>query len=703
MHKQLGRVSQTRVPVEMEKPLLSGGMDSRLVRIRQQPPRQRASSNERKRYDEGHRRLRSSLWPLQINGSRSIKCLSRLAASDDCDSNGSSAGSISGGSQWSQSMRNIENRSSSGSFVFLSEERGESLMLLLFAGRLEREQQRLRRISILLSLLLIIFGSLLLVLPCTPVKAERLSLEATSANSAAATTTKFIENNNNKHRFKSADDIRSAGVFRADGEAGFNQAPANATLPLVALVINGSAAAGIGQIEAGSASQDGDDNQSTNQSNSFSRIGSKIRSKRRSRRRAAAGALARSDASKLVFLDLESSASSMAATAASVASDASRSLNKCNSSSPHWSVHSASSAASTSAACLKCPSGAREPSASSTAPARPVIAFRTEPVAADRDLIGPTRRVRRQVGADQTLNERQGSRPPILGENQGATTGGDKHKHLAVFGHRELDGLSSKQRDDNVEPLGVGGINCMVSPLQPPQAGQRTKRRQPDDSDYDRPSDEITTHHNLIASNNDLQWLDDDDEDVFLESSWFRQQQQHNHAQRSDELPLAGTGSERPAANGRQDYGRHLERYKRRASPEKMQTIYFGGFFPWLTDEESGSNLAFNQVDQDEPPGPMINGEYESPGNRLKKQQQAARKNKWPMVSGSNTTSNLPLTSSATSFSSENRHQLGRFILPAVRLALDHINTNSSVLSSYKLEIVPRDTQVSYSELMRPV
>lgn len=616
-------------------------------------------------------------------------------------------------------MRNIENRSSSGSFVFLSEDRGESLMLL-FAGRLEREQQGPRRISILLSLLLIIFGSLLLVLPCTPVRADRLSLESTPANSTApatTTTTTFIEKASNKHRFKSADDIRSAGVFRSDGVAGFGRASANATLPLVALVINGSVSAGIGQIEADSASQDGDDNQSTNQSNSSSRIGSKIRSKRRSRRRAETpGALPPSDASELVFLDLESSASSMAAAAAaaaSVAADGGRSLNKCNSSSPLWSVPSAS-VASTPAACSKCPLGAPKPLASSKAPARPVIASRAKPVAADRDLIGPTRRVRRQVGADQTLNERQQEQAggPILGANQGATTGGDKRKHLAVFADRELDGLSSEQHEDNVEPVSVGGINCndMVSPLQPIQAGQR-REGQPDDPNHDRPSDGITTHHNLIASNNDLQWLDDDDdEDMFLESSWrqqqlhhhhhHQQQQQHKHAQRSDGLPLARTGSERQTANERQNYGRHLERYKRRAVPEKMQTIYFGGFFPWLTDEESGSSLAYNQVDLDESSGSMIKGDYESPAHRLKKQQQP-RRNKQPLVAD-NVTSHLPLTSSATSFSSENRHQLGRFILPAVRLALDHINTNKSVLSSYKLEIVPRDTQVSYSELIRP-
>lgn len=38
---------------------------------------------------------------------------------------------------------------------------------------------------------------------------------------------------------------------------------------------------------------------------------------------------------------------------------------------------------------------------------------------------------------------------------------------------------------------------------------------------------------------------------------------------------------------------------------------------------------------------------------------------------------------------------LGLSMWPAVRLALDHINNNSTILRNYKLEIVPRDTQVS--------
>lgn len=69
-----------------------------------------------------------------------------------------------------------------------------------------------------------------------------------------------------------------------------------------------------------------------------------------------------------------------------------------------------------------------------------------------------------------------------------------------------------------------------------------------------------------------------------------------------------------------------------------------------------------------------------------------------PVVNG-NSNSNYNYNYAATSGSApsaEARHQLGKSILPAVRLALDHININSSVLGGYRLEVVPRDTQVSY-------
>ena len=55
-------------------------------------------------------------------------------------------------------------------------------------------------------------------------------------------------------------------------------------------------------------------------------------------------------------------------------------------------------------------------------------------------------------------------------------------------------------------------------------------------------------------------------------------------------------------------------------------------------------------------------------------------------------------------YTSESRHQLGKFILPAVRLALDHINNNQTILGAYKLEVVPRDTEVSGRKFLgRPI
>lgn len=43
-----------------------------------------------------------------------------------------------------------------------------------------------------------------------------------------------------------------------------------------------------------------------------------------------------------------------------------------------------------------------------------------------------------------------------------------------------------------------------------------------------------------------------------------------------------------------------------------------------------------------------------------------------------------------------NYNQLGKLVLPAVRLALEHINRNRTLLRNYRLEIVPSDTQVSF-------
>lgn len=153
-------------------------------------------------------------------------------------------------------------------------------------------------------------------------------------------------------------------------------------------------------------------------------------------------------------------------------------------------------------------------------------------------------------------------------------------------------------------------------------------------------------------------------------------------------------------------------------SDKMLQTIYFGGFFPWLADKRTQTYL-------DAGPGYGSNSGNNYPSNeyRLNNNVQSKRKTKHKNngylyhandMMGSPSADNLQIashqekqhqsppaqpqasTSANTQYtSSETRHQLGKFILPAVRLALDHINTNRSILSAYKLEVVPRDTQVS--------
>lgn len=178
----------------------------------------------------------------------------------------------------------------------------------------------------------------------------------------------------------------------------------------------------------------------------------------------------------------------------------------------------------------------------------------------------------------------------------------------------------------------------------------------------------------------------------------------------------------------------------------KLATIYFAGFFPWLTDEVYGpdrghmnsshhfgvprlepsqsENLASSGELVDESRmAAAINGGQISQLRRAKQKQSAklrAQDYMPPREYSTNATTsyNEPskykqeeplgskgpangnfLRSSTTIARHNNYGQLGRIILPAVRLALDHINNNNSILSSYRLEIVPRDTQVSSIEL----
>jgi len=117
-------------------------------------------------------------------------------------------------------------------------------------------------------------------------------------------------------------------------------------------------------------------------------------------------------------------------------------------------------------------------------------------------------------------------------------------------------------------------------------------------------------------------------------------------------------------------------------SEESLETIYFGGFFPWLTDEDA--KLATSS---------QPNSASSSPNGA--KASDREREDQSKGHQGESAPSSQGLAAGAA-HSPESRHQLGRFILPAVRLALDHINSNTSVLGSYKLEIVPRDTKVSW-------
>lgn len=286
------------------------------------------------------------------------------------------------------------------------------------------------------------------------------------------------------------------------------------------------------------------------------------------------------------------------------------------------------------------------------------------------------------------------------------------------------------------------------------------------------PSELLARHHQLnrrfdqIISSSHLIQPDQEDDDLFLvkgsrvfssSSSWPPPTSSSAVARLPQALPWSANLAF-PAASSladEQSLEEDEERYKRsshhqhQASKGHLQTIYFGGFFPWLTDElptEATSDDGRTSQGQRLPNGEikpaavfnspttstMINGnqEYQLKREQLKQKQQQAKQSKkrkqqqhYGNSSSSSSSASAPASTSASgsllstpttsvssfnnlqytatsSSTSENRHQLGRFILPAVRLALDHINNNNTILGSYKLEIVPRDTQVSRIEYL---
>lgn len=142
----------------------------------------------------------------------------------------------------------------------------------------------------------------------------------------------------------------------------------------------------------------------------------------------------------------------------------------------------------------------------------------------------------------------------------------------------------------------------------------------------------------------------------------------------------------------------------------RAQTIYFGGFFPWLTgsaeeqqsmeDATAGAHYHSqpDQSFQSKPKGVKPNLVQEQTREHLG---QVAEQHKRQYENRSSLAIQGQLADSlVTSNAAGGRYQLGRFLLPAVRLALDHINKNSTLLGSYRLEIVPRDTQVSRCALL---
>lgn len=140
------------------------------------------------------------------------------------------------------------------------------------------------------------------------------------------------------------------------------------------------------------------------------------------------------------------------------------------------------------------------------------------------------------------------------------------------------------------------------------------------------------------------------------------------------------------------------------------QTIYFGGFFPWLagSGEEQFTPDTSASTGAHHPRQPNQSFQYSLQGvkpnlaqkhahqhlGQVKGQHHEQHQRQYENRSSLATQSQLA-DSLVTSNAAGSRYQLGRFLLPAVRLALDHINKNSTLLGSYRLEIVPRDTQVS--------
>jgi hypothetical protein len=146
----------------------------------------------------------------------------------------------------------------------------------------------------------------------------------------------------------------------------------------------------------------------------------------------------------------------------------------------------------------------------------------------------------------------------------------------------------------------------------------------------------------------------------------------------------------------------------------QVRTIYFGGFFPWLADKRVQNHL---DVEQNYGLTSDIHHHiFDADHRMIDSKSQRKSKKRGPLSQKNELADSTfeshpekqhqvqPASTTATQYTnSETRHQLGKFILPAVRLALDHINTNNTILSAYKLEVVPRDTQVSCISLKSTV
>lgn len=182
------------------------------------------------------------------------------------------------------------------------------------------------------------------------------------------------------------------------------------------------------------------------------------------------------------------------------------------------------------------------------------------------------------------------------------------------------------------------------------------------------------------------------DDDLFLEPGSLSPNFDHAAFEQS----WQAAGQVQGRRHAKRDGNPKPDSYRDRAedwlefADNKLATIYFGGFFPWLTnDQDSASQSA----DQSSPFGTRSKGVKPNMEQHLNKAE-----HRWEERHEKR--SNPQLANSLVTNSSSGRYQLGRFLLPAVRLALDHINKNSTLLSSYRLEIVPRDTQVSNRKVL---